>query len=677
MKRLEDTQEVFGARAPRTGWRRMWSFPLRGRLFIILLVLSATAGLGFTFARAPVYRSVATLLVEPARNRADSLRSQDDQNVVFSAPPDNQQVLATERQRFLSPSVVTQVAQQFTAELRTLGAELNPEAGLQALLNIEYDAATNLIQLALEGANPALPQRILVAWLAAYEATRVASNTTTRSTKGDGLQLELQQLEARIATQRSALDAYRERYGIVSSDRTENRETAKLRGLNDSLGKAEEEELKASAYLVAVRRAIELGEPVTQERDRAALDRLTERIALLRDQVRANADRYTDKFAQIAPEIVDAKKALAQAERDFATQQETATREVRSQAETQLASVRSHKASLLAEQAALRGALTTFAQHFEAFSLQQEQLLDLEAQAKPLRERLVQTEVAGAELLPTVSVLSPPDLPLRPSRPDYGRDAAISVGGAFAFALLGVWLMEFLSRKPPAEPSANDAPSVVYAANPPGVWPVLSPPTSDAYAHAALAPLALPAATAPLPRELLPAEVRALLATADDPTKLMIAMLMSGVSGVELGQFKWADAGADGLLQVGVPPRGVRLNAGYAALLTRLAQEDAALGGVVPQGLARARDAAELSAVLLYVAHDAGLAHPAEITLDALRHTYFAFLVRQGLKLGELPRLGGPLAPSVLASYARYSPPGVALALEEVPLDYPGLTATS
>ena len=152
MKRLEETQEVFGSRPPRTGWRRMWSFPLRGRLFIILLVLSATAGLGFTFARAPVYRSVATLLVEPARNRADSLRSQDGQANILSAPPDNQQVLATERQRFLSAAVVAQVAQQFTAELRTLGAELNPEAGLQALLNIEYDAATNLIQLALEEA---------------------------------------------------------------------------------------------------------------------------------------------------------------------------------------------------------------------------------------------------------------------------------------------------------------------------------------------------------------------------------------------------------------------------------------------------------------------------------------------------------------------------------------------
>ncbi|MSQ67024.1 MAG: hypothetical protein EXR83_02345 [Gammaproteobacteria bacterium] len=676
MKRLEETQEVFGPRAQRTGGR-LWGLSRRGWLFMILLALSATGGLGFTFARAPVYRSSATLLVEPARNRADSLRSQDDQNGFLSAPPDNLQALATERQRFLSPVVVAQVAQQFTAELRALGAELSPEAGLQAMLNVEYDAATNLIQVGLDGANPALQQRLLVAWLAAYEVARTVSNTTTHSTTGAGLQLELQQLEARIATQRSALDAYRERHGIVSSDRTENREAAKLRGLNDSLNTAEEEELKATAYLAAVTRAIELGEPVTQDRDRAALERLTERIAVLRDQVRANADRYTDKFAQIAPEIMDSQKALAQAERDLAAQQETATREVRSQAQTQLASVRSHKASLLVEQAALRGALTRFAQHFEAFTLQQEQLLDLEAQAKPLRERLVQTEVAGAELLPTVSVLSPPDLPLQSSRPDYGRDAAISVAGAFAFALLGVWLTEFLSRRALAEPSANEAPPVVYAANPPTVWPVLSPPAPNAYAQAAPGTLALPPAAAGLPRELLPAEVRALLATADDPTKLMIAMLMSGVDGVELGQFEWANARADGVLQVGMPPREVRLNAPYAALLGRLAQEDAASGGVVVPGLTRARDPTELSAVLLYLAHDAGLAHPEEITLEALRHTYFAFLVRQGLKLGELPRLGGPLAPGVLASYARYSPPGVALALEEVPLDYPGLTAAA
>ena len=53
--------------------------------------------------------------------------------------------------------------------------------------------------------------------------------------------------------------------------------------------------------------------------------------------------------------------------------------------------------------------------------------------------------------------------------------------------------------------------------------------------------------------------------------------------------------------------------------------------------------AEDLSALITYSANDAGIAKPNEVTPDALRHTYLAFLVRQGLKLSEIRRVAGRL----------------------------------
>ncbi|MDX2457948.1 MAG: hypothetical protein QNL87_10610, partial [Gammaproteobacteria bacterium] len=64
---------------------------------------------------------------------------------------------------------------------------------------------------------------------------------------------------------------------------------------------------------------------------------------------------------------------------------------------------------------------------------------------------------------------------------------------------------------------------------------------------------------------------------------------------------------------------------------------------------------------------------PAEITPKALRHTYIAYLVRHGVRLSDLERVTGYMPPTVLASYATFSPPGSGLSLDSVECDYPAL----
>jgi polysaccharide biosynthesis transport protein len=81
----------------------------------------------------------------------------------------------------------------------------------------------------------------------------------------------------------------------------------------------------------------------------------------------------------------------------------------------------------------------------------------------------------------------------------------------------------------------------------------------------------------------------------------------------------------------------------------------------------------DLSAALVCAAVDSGLPDPDEITAEAIRHSYVAYLVRQGLRLSELEQVTGHLEPSVISSYGAYSPPQEGRHLSEIELLHPAL----
>jgi hypothetical protein len=82
---------------------------------------------------------------------------------------------------------------------------------------------------------------------------------------------------------------------------------------------------------------------------------------------------------------------------------------------------------------------------------------------------------------------------------------------------------------------------------------------------------------------------------------------------------------------------------------------------------------ADLEGAILYAAHDAGIERPSEVTALALRHTYVAFLVRQGIRFADLARVVGSLPPEALAAYGDLAPAGPRAALEAIELVLPSL----
>ena len=149
------------------------------------------------------------------------------------------------------------------------------------------------------------------------------------------------------------------------------------------------------------------------------------------------------------------------------------------------------------------------------------------------------------------------------------------------------------------------------------------------------------------------------------------AVLDTRLSPQELVALQWEDLDLEeGVCHVvGHAARALPLAPAFAAALASLAGERT--GPVLVARGGAAIDAAGLAGLVAAAAYDAGLATPADVTPDALRHTYVAFLVRQGARFADLGRRVGDIPPAAFVGYGPLSPPGPGRPLDEIRQDYP------
>ena len=173
-------------------------------------------------------------------------------------------------------------------------------------------------------------------------------------------------------------------------------------------------------------------------------------------------------------------------------------------------------------------------------------------------------------------------------------------------------------------------------------------------------------------RELTPEETLSLSRAADVDTRMAIALLLSGISPEEALNLRWRDVDPEhAVVRIeGECARTVPLStntARYVATESRLPDAPLLRG---PAG--RPATLETLATQLLNAAHDAGLERVHEITPHALRHTYVAFLVRQGVRFGDLAQLVGQLPAATLAAYSGLAP-ATRVAREMINYAFPGV----
>lgn len=184
-------------------------------------------------------------------------------------------------------------------------------------------------------------------------------------------------------------------------------------------------------------------------------------------------------------------------------------------------------------------------------------------------------------------------------------------------------------------------------------------------------------------RELQQDELAAILSNSSPTVALFAHLLLRGLTLHEATTLSGSDVNTAartvriGGTQASAPPRELPLDGSLNDLIFSTFKLTTAGTG---QPLLSAGNGGQISldnltSELLYAAHDAGVDRPDEVTPDVLRHTYAAFLARQGLRLADLARVVGPLNVAQVARYSAMAPPGKRLPLEQAQRLMPVLLA--
>jgi succinoglycan biosynthesis transport protein ExoP len=629
--------EILTAGTPPPAPAGSWLRSHRARIFLAVFLICLGVGQTFNFLRPAVYRSSATVLTvaQPAVDTNTQVTDLDLQHV------------AVQRQLLLGQPLLERTLERLRAGGQAAHFGVESVDDFRASLAVSPVPSTHLVELSADGPRPDLLPVLVNAWIESYLSYRQQAVREELGDTMDALDAQLKELDDQLRDSRSALERFRSEHGILSEGRTENRAHAKLLGLNQALSQAREREVEALSQLQSVKEAIDRGEPLVPDSEKSALGQMQLEAAELRDRLKDYEQRYTRQYRFVEPEFDNLPQRLQELERRIARSIEQGGRLLLTESEQALRSARSALAELERRMQAHRAEATEFTARFAEYEAMRKDLEALETLHRDTAQRRAELESRSLEKYPQVRVVDWAYKPLEPMHPDYLRDALWVLLGAGLLGVLAVWLVEYLRRSPQTESRPGTLAGVrIFADRPAAALPTQpSAPLATRTPGGVLSP--------PAVRELTRPEIQALWEAADDSGRLLLGLLLAGLSLEEAAQATRADLEPDdNLLRVA----GRRLP--LAPTVTALLGDEPAVAG-------------ELAADLKLLAHDAGLPFPDQVDPSSLRHTYILYLVRQGARLRELERVVGPVPASQLTAYSPYSPQGPGKPLADLELLYP------
>lgn len=637
-------------------------------IFLGVFTLSALAGLIYTFIRPPVYQSTATLQVGPTETPSGG--SPDSPTVIIerAAGAADPQYVTAQLQVLTSPDLLNKLYERLAAGGPRPGLPASP-GELPRRLEAAPVGDSNIIELRVRGPQPEPLPDLADAWIETYMAAQAEAEQSGASSNVAALRRQLQEIAPKVAAKRQALEQFRQQYGIISLEGGENPIPAQLRGLQDALNRAGEKEANARAQVAAIREAVAQGTPAIRPQDQARIDQMELKATQLRTRLNELHERYTPQYLALDPKNGAMAQELERLEKQIVEQRRSSQRVAVAEAEQEWANARRAVTNLQQQLAAQKQTAQAFTARFAEHAALQQELTRLEQIQQQTQTRLAEQEVVQRQTFPKLTVLSRPSLPDLPIYPNYWRDAGVSLAGALLCGILGVGLYELLNRSPQPTPRPESK-SYFYAIPDQRREQPLGPP-----------PEALPPAPAgalsyrPPMRELSAAAVEALLEVADPAGRLLVMLLLSGLTLEEIVELHWeqVDLAAGQLYIVGASPRAIPLTGRLLAELSHQATHQPTPSTPLLQQHNQPVNAAAAAALLSCLAHDAGLADADDVNPQRLRHTYLAFLARQGARLTELEQRAGHLPPTALAEYRIFSPPGPGRPLAEIDCVYPAL----
>ena len=630
----------------------------RIRIFVSVVFISLLVSLSYTLLRPAIYESRATLLVTPPL--LDERRGDVS----------NAQHVELELQYLAGHSLLAKVLETLSAVDSQVpaGFALPDLNEMLAAVPVEN---TNLVELVAQGPGKELLPVVINAWVRVYQDTHADSVAAESASEITETAQQLDDVGQEVADKREELDRFRKEYDIVSMERNENRMFKQLTGLTDSLNRATEAEVTARARLDATNAAIAAGRPVVSEHGKDSLTNLEQRLVEIQEALKELELDFTPHYMSIDPKIKGLVRKRDMLVEAIANKKIAGQQIALAGAEQDLATAHQSVLGLQAQLEEQKQQVMEFTTRFAEHEALQEELLQLETLYREVQGRQLQNQVDHKRQYPQIQVKEPAFLPEVPIYPDYLRDSGISVAGSLLMGLLVLWLYDFLNR-PGRQSGAPQLSPVFVNASQPQMPPALAGTSDERLAGAPPAA----ALAHQQRRELSVSEVLTLLGAADPKSRLLIMLLLSGVSAEEVSAMHVNDIDV-AVAELSVTGRHARKVAIGSALGTGMSEyiqgEPLADSPLCPDSSGVALGVAELDALVACAAHDAGLVNAAEITPGVLRHTYLAYLVRQGARLSDLEKVAGDMSPTALAAYAAWSPPGPGLSLDTVTCVYPAL----
>jgi uncharacterized protein involved in exopolysaccharide biosynthesis len=611
------------------------------RVFLGVFLLCLAVGEGINYSRQAVYRSAATVLTV-APPKLDTPTHAGDVDV---------QHVAIQQQLLLSEPLMDETLARLQKDGEAKRFAIASVDDFRSSLAVSPVASTHLVKLSAEGPRSDLLAVLVNAWIKAYLDYREAAVRRELGQTMDALKDRLKELKARIDTARQALASYRDDNGILSDGRADNPAQARLQGLNKALNDARARQVQAAARLQTLEEAVQRGEEMVPDQDKADLVKLKVDAAEMRDKLKSYRKRYTQQYALVNPEFESLPKQLEALELRIRHKVEQGRQLLLTQAREDLRTAETEVRNLERQLHDNRAEAADFTARYAKYDAMSKDLASLEELNRETEVRRADLPSRSLQKYPQVEVVDWASTPLTPLYPDYTRDALWILVGALTLGVFAVWLVEYLRRTPEAEATSRPGALAgirIFTDTAPAVMGETAPRLGTAGDG--------PALSAPLPRELARPEIATLWESADNRGRRLLGLLLAGLNLEEAARAVRADLDAGtGLLAVaGSGAREVALDPAVADFL-----ED------------EPEDARDLEAELQLLAHDAGLAFPDQVDAAALRHTYVLYLVRQGARLRELDRVMGPLPARLLTAYAPYSPKGGGKPLSDLELLYP------
>lgn len=652
--------------------RRTAAMRRRVLVFFGVFLLAAAASLSYTYLRPAVYLADARVQLTPSALGA---------SIAASGPRDGSQDFMVELQNLGSRPVFEKVVQRLTGGMNA-GPGLDERVQqLQDMLSLHPVEGTNVVRIEARGPDRQTVARVVNTLIEVYRDEQASSGDSALQQQLVQARETAREMDERVRARQREVEEFRVNSAIVSAERSENQTLARLKGLGDAVAKNDDRAANAEGRLRALEEAAAQGRRSTLAKDNPTVAGIESRLSLQREEYKAMERQFTPQYLEMDPGARALRNRIADLVQQLENERRKGLQNALAEAREELESARATSRRLQHQFSEDRQKAQSFTRRFAEFEAMKDDLKGLEQVRQGARQRLLALEATAKERKPRLLVVEAAAVPETAWRPLYTRDAAISVAGSLVLGFLAVWFVEFFNRTEPAVagPSTVIIPQPWMQPVPPG--PALgSAPAMPAVGHQPVQPAAaaMPLLAQGLPRELEQYEVGQLLAATAPEHLPMLTCLLCGLSVDELGALRAGDLdAANGQLKVpGEAPRVLVLPEPLQALLVASAGADAAPERpLLPAPGDRPLAAADVASAVTSAAFDAGLEQPQSVTPESLQHTYVAFLVRQGLRFGDLGRLVGRLSSEQLNALAPLAPPGERRPLAEVERVMPALAA--